>query len=412
MAYDDPSLPRRPSSGSSQVRAQSGEKELRVLILKDRLSAHTGTGKMAIQLARGFLALGARASVLFMSRSDDHLLIEDELKDIDYSVMPTSEWNRLSGAVQLPLLKTVLKGAYTRDDLPDIFSELTQPLILRELERADVTVFMNIWSSFPALLGRKRPHQRWVVYFHEPPYFREIPWGLRQLLHRYVRTVVRKCDLVISLSPRMQSIMREELSIQSECLENGVAAESDNRVKEDFVLADTRWTSEREPMFLLQVMEALPQTRFVMCGRFGNPAIKTAFFESARALHLEGRLISHDKISEGDLKRLYSTARCYIRWSALHGEAGPSIGVFQAMANLCVPIIDEGLGSAETIRGRISPELVLPRDPQAFAAKIRDLGASRETLQRLIDRVEAYRAEHGWERYCTNLLVRSGAGLR
>lgn len=377
---------------------------MRILILKDRLSARAGTTKMAAELARGFSFLGNQAYLRFLSRSDDAALVEGTLRDVRFTVGKHGLLGSLTDMLAAPLLKTVLKGSFVRGDVPNLIGGLVDRFSQDQIRSADLVIFMNMWSAAPALLVPKPSHQRWVLFMHETPSFRDIPPGIRGVIGAYLQRVRTSVDLVVAVTERLAQDLSSQWVERIMGLDHGVPKATLSLPKTNSVLADSRWTTERDPWFLLELMELLPGVPFVMCGQFGDPEVLARFRLEIEHRGLSERLSLRPGLSEGELQATYAMAKYYVRWSATHGELGPSFGALQAIGNLCVPVIDEGLGFAPKLASAIGPELVVRRSPRAFADALQLLMCNDDFYRRMQQRVDDYRKAHGWEEYCERLL--------
>lgn len=376
-----------------------------------QLSAHSGTSKVATELVRGLRAAGCDVSTHAFSTTSDVALLGGS-EDLPPPNSRRSRVTRtLSTAFQLPLIRTVWRDGFAPEDAVDFWGAITDSGFVLKARRAQLVVFMNYWAALPRFRLETTPRPRTVVYFHELPSYAEVPPGVRGFLRGLVRGLASRCDCIVSVSPRIQAGVRNELGLESQVLYHGIRSISTQWAKEGFVLLDTRWTDSRQPLFALDVAAAVPETRFVMAGHFPSPSVRAGVEREIRDRGIGDRITIRTGLTETQLTELYGRARWYLRWSAVGGEAGPSVGMFDAIAGRSVPIVDEGMGGADFLRTNQLGGLVVRRDPTEFASRLRFFQEKPEQYTRILERIELVRQANSWPAYGLRLLqlaLRSG----
>lgn len=386
-------------------RAVSGTGRLRVLVAGAQLSPHSGTTKVAIELVRGLTHLGCDVDTHFLAQSKDVGLLGDTGFSARSQGVKTRITGLLSAGLQLPLIQTVWNHGFTPEDSVDLLGAVTEREFLEKARWAELVIFMNFWSAIPIFRIEPRLRPCTVVYFHELPRFTEVPPLLRFAMRGIVRWVAHSCTTVISVSDRIREEVQEQLGRDSIVLYHGIRTQNSLREKSDFILLDTRWTGARQPGFAIALAGLLPELKFVMAGYFPSAEVKLTLQREIGERGLRDRIEISEGLTEERLNELYGAARFYVRWSAGQEEAGPSVGVFQAIGNLCPPIVDRQLGATDFLRRVGLGKLVVERDPSAFAERIRELGKRSEAYGSLLDELATAREQSGWDAYCLRLLA-------
>ena len=372
----------------------------------DVLSGHSGTTKFALNIASGFIDRGAQCKLLTLKKTSDALLLEKLFKSIDVEVCSSHFARSLSMMLQYPLIKFFESQAFNGEDAINIFGAL---FLARKLKKVigeyDILIFINIYAAIPLLLSTSNSKSKFVLYFHEPPLFAEMPYIVRKLLVLYVKIVSSKCTLRISTSDKMRDSIKKNLQINTLSIPFAFSRKPHTTRKEDFIIADTRWTGQRDPFFLLEIASRLPRMNFKMCGKFGNHEIENRFLKLAEEMNVRDRIEMLHELDEDVLDSLFRRAKCYVRWGTLGGETGTSFGVFQSISNGCIPIISDDLGSAEFIKKCINDDVVVKRDPSSFSAIINRLVEDDNYFLALLQKVIKCRDNYAWSEYVENLMA-------
>lgn len=396
--------PNRSSGASPRASDNVGDpRQPSTLILHSTSSGYSGTTRIAWFLAHGFADLGHRVTLVFVDDEPSNLPLTDQRPEITVRYLSGPLTRGFSKALQAPVLRIFEEGAFDIDDSVDFIRQLVDSSLKELTEASDYVILMNPWCAFSLPFHPRPRRARIALFFHEPPLFRELPLPLRTVLRVYVERACRAVDLVVSISPAIQRSLAANMGIQSESLMFAVARGKVSSVKDNFVLANTRWTSERDPSFVADIARLVPGVRFIVAGRFSNDGLRGELERKLAEQGITNQVEVRPNVSEEELTTLFSKARCYIRWSAVHGEQGTSLGLFQAIGAGCIPVVSENLGSALEVRQEISGDLVVPRTSEGFAAIITRIMHDEALFNVLQDRVLSYREAHPWRRYAEEL---------
>ncbi len=380
----------------------------RIVVILDSLSGHNGTSKLAIKLFEALRALKHDVSVLALRKTIDWKNLLSELKDAKPEFVGSRISDFISFLIEAPLIKLRMKGSFDLDDRVNIFGLLFNRTLKNKLYGADIVIFMNIWASFSLLLLSGCRIRYTVTYFHES--YSPFPWPYKTVLDALLKKTVRNSSTLISVTEETRKALLYENNIVTFTLEQAVDLKEVVHNKDDYILADTRWTKERNPFFLIEIAKFLPNFKIIMCGKFGSEELKSNFTKSIIDNRLDNQIVIQNNLEEDELNSLYKHAFCYVRWGGLvpHGEKlaerGPSFGVYQAISNGCIPIISNNLGSAEVIKMQISQEIVVPLVAFNFAQIILKLFNEREFFDEIFGRLLKFRKNNTWEKYAKRLL--------
>lgn len=380
---------------------------LKVLIIKDLFSARTGGSKLTLDMARGLRSIGNDVKIVFFHHDGTGNLLESQLRDIEYEFYGDGILFRLSQLFQIPILKLFLKDAFHEEDAINFMGQLAYSRFLgRRGETFDIVISMSIWTGLTyMLLSDFALHTKTALYFYEPPIFSGLPLPIRLLLKIYMRLVLKKTTLNVSITDAVKQLMQKKLSLNSVTVSASFLVKSSKIEKEDYVLADTRWTYVRDPFFIIEIARLLPTVKFKMCGSFASEDIREKFLHKLEMSGFGDRIFVYEHNSEDSLDSLYSNAKCYIRWSNKEiDETGPSYGLIQAVSNGCVPIISDNLGSSSDVIRNLGEEYVVQNDASQFALAIRRLFEDQGYFSQSVKKVISWR-----DRYTTqessNLLL-------
>ncbi len=384
----------------------SGTMPLNVLILKDTLSARTGATKLTLEIARAFADAGDDVRVVFFHDDGSSSLMQESAKGLKIEIFERGIHSGLSRIIQSPVMKLFMKDAFSLDDAVNLLGELSYTRALNAKgEGPDLIIFMNMWSGIPAVFMSSRYRSRSVLYFHESPTFSGLPFPVRAALRWYLRLLLNRISTNVSITEATRNAMERDAGIRSKVVPDAFRILPVSTEKEDFVLLDTRWTWVRNPFFLIDVALLAEGIRFKMCGSFGSAELKGQFISELGLRGLADRVEVHDNLPEKELERLYSKAKCYLRWSNSEiSETGPSFGVIQAVSNGCIPVVSRNLGSSQYVSEHLGSEFVVDNDPGKFSGIVQRLFADDAFYARSMSRLLSWRNGYGWNDYRRKLI--------
>ena len=383
-----------------------GAMSLKVLILKDTLSARTGASKLTLEIARAFADAGDDVRVVFFHDDGSSHLMHESANGLKIEIFERGLHSGLSKILQSPVMKIFMKDAFTLDDAVNLLGELSYTRTLNaSKEGPDLIIFMNMWSGIPAVFMSNRYRSHSVLYFHEPPTFSGLPLPVRVALRWYLRLLLNRISTNVSITEATRSAMERGAGIRSRVVPDAFRILPVSGEKEDFVLLDTRWTWVRNPFFLIEVARLAEGIRFKMCGSFASAELKEQFISELRLNGVADRVEVHDNLRESELGLYYSKAKCYLRWSnSKISETGPSYGVIQAVSNGCIPVVSRNLGSSQYVSEHLGSEFVVDNDPGLFAGVVKSLFADGSFYAQSLSRLLSWRNSYDWNDYRRELI--------
>lgn len=379
---------------------------LKVLILKDTLSARTGATKLTLEIAKAFADAGDDVRVVFFHDDGSSDLMRESADGLKIEIFERGIHSGLSRLIQSPVMKIFMKDAFSLDDAVNLLGELSYTRTLNASGDApDLIIFMNMWSGIPAVFMSRRYRSRSVLYFHESPTFSGLPFPVRFALRWYLKLLLNRVSTNVSITEATRRAMEKDAGISSRVVPDAFRPLPVSSKKEDFVLLDTRWTWVRNPFFLVDVARRAEGIRFKMCGSFGSAELREQFVSELKLKGLADRVEVHDNLPEKELELYYSKAKCYLRWSNSEiSETGPSYGVIQAVSNGCIPVVSRNLGSSQYVEEHLGSEFAVENDPETFSAIVKRLFTDDDFYAKSMTRLLSWRNSYGWNDYRRELI--------
>ena len=369
----------------------------------DVLNGHNGTTKLMLYIAGGLQALGHNVTLIYFGRTKDWKNVDDLLKDKNFMVVERS----LMDLIAFPLRIYAIKKFwyFTAEDIVNLLREFSLFRILRKLQlKPDFIIFSNVQSAFPIILSKSQ--LRTALFVHEAPDFREFGFPIESLLKFYVKFLLRNTTFTISINygtkSRMSEIYGSELIVLPPIAFND--REISDKVDRNIILMDTRWTTDRDPYFIIKIVEEIGGINFIMHGSFPNDWLRESLVNELDSRGLSSRCSIISGLGWEGLENLYMSAKIMLRWSGM-SETGNSVAVMDAISHECVPVVDNQLGHMATfISENISPSLVVERDQSAFIDVIKRLVQDDEYYSGIRARIRASKKTFTWEKYSAGLL--------
>lgn len=384
----------------------------KVVIVMDNLTGHSGTPKVALKLAKGLKLNDCLVRLVVFRKSLDWNNFSSELAGIDFYSTGNFLTDMISLILESPMIVTLMKGSFDKDDRIDFLSPLLSQRLRRELKSSDLVIFMNMWSAVYLALSQGVGLRRVVTYFQEQ--YSPLPFPLARISEWLLHQVVNNSTKLLAVSNAISKSLYEERNLRTISLHHAVDLNPMTLKKKSYILTDTRWSKERDPFFILEIMKKLDSYTMIVCGKFGSSELKTKFINEIALAKLEEKIILKENVDEAELNGLYREAFCYLRWGATSQlvpdfrEKGPSFGLYQAISNGCIPVISNDLGSADEVAKEISPSLVTPKDPNRFVEVIKKLQDDKTFFDYVMQRIIEFRRVHTWKNYASEVLKIAG----
>jgi glycosyltransferase involved in cell wall biosynthesis len=250
------------------------------------------------------------------------------------------------------------------------------------------TLFHDQFAGITGYLRKLFYGEDYAVYIHEISLDRS---KIKNILPVRIEKSVLKAAKVIITNSYWNKQVLEEHGYAAEVDYPGVyVADKINRNRERIVLSVSTWDLARNPE-IYGKMAKMINGKLIMAGSWTVPEVMQEFRKK-----YGDRVLVTGRISEKELKGLYSKASVFVRFG--YGERGPGMGVLEAMAHGVPVVVNDALGSKELVMQGENGYVV--RDWQEAAEKINTIlnnpyrmsQAAWETAKRL-----------SWEAHCNRL---------
>ena len=373
---------------------------MHVLMVCDTLNGHNGSTKMFLKTAEGFSKRGDEVFIISFGKTIDWTDLNEVPLGVPHRILESKSHRILKSAfIRLIFGK---KTFFKVDDTPSLLQQFRLWRIIGEIGfTPDLVFFLNMWCSLPLLLKSKSEVPKSCILLHEAPIFEEVPIIERMVLLSYVKMLFRKTSKMISTSDQTANNTKLRLGIASSTIYH-IAFDSpkSDQKKENLIIADSRWTKEREPEFLLGIVKELPDMKFIMHGKFVDQQVRIALLREIASKNLSHRLQLIDGTSDIELVELYKRAKFYVRWAGRH-EDGIGAGIINAVSYNCIPIVDDKLGSAKFVSKNISTKLVVTREPTSFVEAINFVLNDVDTYNHVMQRIRECQRNFTFEKYAS-----------
>jgi glycosyltransferase involved in cell wall biosynthesis len=368
---------------------------MNVLIVTDILNGHNGTFKIMRNIAYGF-SKNHNVRLLFFGKSNDYKNVLSLLDGLDYDIISYQIIDKLELPFKILITKT--HSNFNYDDIPSFFGQF---FLTRHLNKTkfnpDLIIFSSYFASGSLIINR---YHKNIVFLHEAPLFDDFRLIIKKIMQTYVKFIGHRAKfLSISENTTLKTNKKFEFNITTlppiafpELVEE--------YKKEKIILVDTRWTSDRQPEFILEIAYRIKRFKIIMHGVFTDQKLHSKLSDKIKSKVPNIEMIAND--SDEDLQNLYKKAIIVLRWSGKH-ETGNSLSIINAISYNCIPIVDQDLGIASFVSNNISKDLVVKRDPECFAKIIFKLSEDTRYYTKIQQNVINCRKKFSWENYALEL---------
>lgn len=368
---------------------------MNILIIIDVLNGHNGSFKIMRNIAYG-LAKHNRVKILFFNKSDDYKNALPLLNGLNYDILTTKKLWEIENLFKKIIIKN--HENIRLDDMPLFLIQFSMYRYLKKINfKPDLMIFSNYFSSLSLLVYNKVNS---IVFLHEAPLFNDFNFLIRKFLNMYLN-VIGKRTKFLSISRGISEITMKNFKFKVITRPPIGFIDYDIEDKDRFILLDTRWTDDRDPLFVLKIVKQIRNIKIIMHGIFTNNTIRERLEEEITLKNYSIQLISND--SDDDLQYLYQKALVVIRWSAFH-ESGNSFAIINAISCNCIPVVDKSLGIAPFISENISPDLVVNKDENEIAIIVNKIFNNQIYYNDLLSRVIKCKKAFPWEKYSDCLI--------
>ncbi len=369
---------------------------MNILIVEDVLNGHNGSFKIMRNIAYGFKK-NNDVKIIYFGKSQDYKNVLPLLDGFDYHILYNKYFSFFESQIKKIILKKHLN--FKIDDLPIFFLEFYLFKYLKKINyNPDFIIFSNPFASLALIFGSK---YKSIVYLHEAPLFDDFNYIVRKFIHLYLN-ILNIRSTYISISMGTTGKINKNFTFNIGTKPPIAFLECDDCCnKEKFILLDTRWTANRNPLFVLEIAKLMKNVKIIMHGVFVDNEIKDELNRIIEKKQYNIELISNDTNEE--LINLYKKAMIVMRWSGIN-ETGNSLSIIDAISYNCIPVMDKNLGISKFIEDNISPDLVVNDMAKEFVKIALKIMNENNFYKGVLSNVINCKKRYSWENYANNLL--------
>lgn len=348
------------------------------IAIASKFFAFGGVTAYGARLAGAFSASGHQVDLIFLRGAPPTgYPLPPGIRVLTYATGLRAELSMMSG---MPLMRTVLQDAFSRESSPDLVGWAMTPFWRHWSREYDGVIFTDENYAALNVLATKVSRFPFAVVIHEAGAPNDNPqFGRsRNLMFQAAR-------FLVTPTPKVGDAIRLRYGYSPEIMPITWPVSELRNPRRPIVLLETRWTKDRRPELLLEIMEREHLAHYVMAGSFVSPELFNWFRAEVFKRGLQTRISYHLASPDDSVAEMYATASAYIRWpqQSITGrvEMGVGWGVIRALESGCPCILDRRLGGAFLVQDGRSGYLV-DGDAESFAFAISDLLSNDEKLNR------------------------------
>src|SRR3989338_5883200 len=161
--------------------------------------------------------------------------------------------------------------------------------------------------------------------------------------------------------------------------------------KKNYLVSVTAWKEGKNPEYNLEIISQLTNSRLVMAGSWYPSQLERDFRDQVRKSGLAHQVEVKGKISETDLKRLYSKALVFLQ---THDDRGFGLSTLEAASCGTTFVIPEGQGVCELFENGVDGYFLPEHDTTGIVKKLALLLANPSQSKAM--------GEHAWKKVVAN----------
>lgn len=174
------------------------------------------------------------------------------------------------------------------------------------------------------------------------------------------------------------------------------------REKKNYILTVTSWNKGKQPLYNLDIIEAVPEAKLVLAGSWHPAKLESQVREEISKRGLQDRVEVTGSVSEERLRTLYSEARVFLQ---TNDDRGFGMAALEAAACGCVFLIPSGQGVGELFSEGAEGFFTKERDTQEIISKLKNLYQNNQLSQAMGERGwKKVVAHYSWEKHGQRLL--------
>ncbi|HPN96149.1 MAG TPA: glycosyltransferase [Candidatus Moranbacteria bacterium] len=315
---------------------------MRVGILINSIEVFGGIGKIAIEEVKNLRKLGVDAELLVFSDWGKENKYEEISCDIPIVRLPQRLPKSLRINRKVPF--------FTVWNFCHLFYPLYLPFYIKKGEW-DLVINHESYLTF-FLLRLKRKKIKYIQFIWDPISYiikRVYTKGILNYLNRTLYRIglwldhlfIRKSEMVLTGGQAHEEFIKKTGKKYKILYPSVYPQEKINENREKFVFMMTAWKQGKNPEYVLELLEKMPELRIKMGGLWLDKNYEKSFRSLVREKKLEERIEVLGSISERDLNNYLSRATVLLQTNDDRGFGMPAL---ETAACGCSFIIPEGQG--------------------------------------------------------------------
>ncbi len=369
------------------------------IVILVRILWTAGAQKAAIEEAKTFKDLGHDVKLVFLRKADSGDFYFPLLKGVDWDVMA-----RNPRSIMTPFYDW-LTGKF----MPDRRGEgrLDYNLIRGftkyiKFDRPDLIVCHDQWAGLAGYYAFRKLGINYVTILHESLGRYNLPI-LGTIANSYEKLVLKNSKRVFAINEKIADSAKKMYGLETIVNYHGMDAREKLKYeeKEDLILANTTWDSNRASDLYMEILEGLPEFKMQMVGRWRDANLKSLYKNKIIKHSLESRIEMRENLKEEEIRVLYLKSKFMIRFG--YGENGNPHGIIDSLSHGIVPILNSELGISKIIKDFNAGIVVDNIDSELIITRINDIN-NKETYSKLQKNMNKLCSEYSWLKHCNIIL--------
>ncbi len=347
-------------------------KKAKVNVMIDRLNIG-GVEKTAIIQVRELRSQGVQSKLWILSRkSIVQGAFSDLLKDIPVEYLE----DRLPG----PLRFTFRIPPAAFFSLFHLTYSIFLPFVIKSSE-VDYIIGHGSYTTFTAVTLKKFRGIHYSIYFWDPVGYilnRVYSNKISKILIKFLnfigetmdKTLVRNADYVITASTTHNDYFRNTCKAKDSKLifiPPGAPLGSPSAEKDNSVIVVTAYKAGKDPNYILEIAEKLPNVKFKVIGKWLDPQLKNDFINMRKKMKLEKTVEIMGAANEKQLSEYYPKAAVLLTTNL---EVGFGMPVLEAAAWGTTSIVPKGSGVCVVFEDSIDAFYTSEKDTNDIVEKL------------------------------------------
>lgn len=302
-----------------------------------------GVQKIALEDARSLQELGHEVEVLVLMRKGHKHAFNEFSKGVKVRFLSDSYPLIFKSSIKFPI--------FSFFSTLHVLSPFLSPLSVKEKE-FDLIISHGTTTCFTAQSLNKRRGIPYLACIHDPMnYILHVAYAstplkiffpvLRPFLKKLEKNLINQSKTVLLLSKLHKEFIEKTYSAKTITLPAGVRLpKTISKKKRKYIVASTRWDNKKNPDLILEIAEAIEDSRIEMLGAWSSELDYKYFKDKITERGLNGKVKLRPFLEESKLQEIYQQAVFFIH--PIREAFG--LGSLEAAVNGCPIIMPKGSG--------------------------------------------------------------------